>query len=251
MSAERSLDGRATLITGASAGIGQETARVFAREGADVTIAARREERLRELAEELEAEYGTTTAIAPTDVSDEDQVEAMVGTAVSTFGGLDVVVSNAAIGTSMGTAVEDTPTDEFKDVMSVNTDGMFYTTRAVLPHLRDRRGLLIFVGSFAGNYPRPHGPIYAATKWWTKGFALSLAGNVGQDDVGVSIVSPAEVRTEFGKEYREQMNYERMDPGEAAEPADVAEAIGFAATQEPPNVVTELNFYRRDKFANF
>jgi NADP-dependent 3-hydroxy acid dehydrogenase YdfG len=130
---------------------------------------------------------------------------------------------------------------------------MFFTARAALPHLRASSGILVFVGSFAGQYPRPGSPVYAATKWWTRGFALSLAGQVGDEDVGVTVVNPSEVRTSFGEEFGdEDAAFERrFDPGEVTEPDDVAEAIAFAATRDPPNAVTELDLFRRDKFGGF
>lgn len=245
------LEGRSALITGASAGIGRETARVLARNGAAVGVAARREERLSELTEEIEAEFDVETHVAPTDVTDVEQVETMVESTVEAFSGLDIVVNNAGIGTARSTSIDELPLEQYHDVMAVNTDGMFYTARAAIPHLRESSGNLIFVGSFAGKYPRPHGPVYAASKWWTQGFALSLSGQVGKDDIAVTMVNPAGVITEFGKEYREQLNKERLDPDEVLDPEEVAEAIAFAARQESPNTVSELNLFNRDKFAHF
>lgn len=95
--------------------------------------------------------------------------------------------------------------------------------------------------------------MYAASKWWTRGFALSLAGQVGREGVGVSVINPTAVRTEFAKEYRapEEIAKQKFDPGEVTEPDEVAEAIAFASIQEPPNAVTELDLYRRDKFSGF
>ncbi|HKJ58385.1 MAG TPA: SDR family NAD(P)-dependent oxidoreductase, partial [Halobacteriales archaeon] len=202
------------------------------------------------IAADVESEHGVETLVAPTDVSEEASVEAMVTDAVAAFGDLDVVVANAGTGTGPGIPVEDLPTDQYRTVTDVNVDGMFYTARAALPHLRASAGTLVFVASFAGKYPRPGSPVYAATKWWTRGFALSLAGQVGPDDVGVTVVNPSEVRTEFGKEYREddELAKERFDPADVTNPEDVAEAIAFAARAEPPNAVTELDLYRRDKF---
>ena len=250
MSEEPPLSGKAALVTGASAGIGRETAMALASDGADVAIAARREERLESIAADVESAHGVETLVVPTDVSEEASVEAMVTDAVAAFGDLDVVVANAGTGTGPGIPVEDLPTDQYRTVTDVNVDGMFYTARAALPHLRASAGTLVFVASFAGKYPRPGSPVYAATKWWTRGFALSLAGQVGPDDVGVTVVNPSEVRTEFGKEYREddELAKERFDPADVTNPEDVAEAIAFAARAEPPNAVTELDLYRRDKF---
>lgn len=248
MSTENSLHGQTALITGASAGIGRETARALAADGANVVLTARREERLRKIAEEIEAEHGVETLVVPTDVTDETDVEATVEAAIDEFGELNVVVNNAGTGTELGVDTENLDTDQYQTVMNVNADGMFYTSRAVIPHLRETSGNLIFVGSFAARYPRSGSPVYAASKWWARGFALSLAAEIGDDDIAVSVIHPSEVRTEFGKEYREEQSKHRYEPGEVTEPEDVAEAIAFAARQESPNAVTELDLYRRDKF---
>lgn len=247
------LEGKAALVTGASAGIGRETAYALARDGANVALAARRGSRLREVAATVEDDYDVETLVVPTDVTDETEVDEMIAATVDEFGTLDVVVNNAGTGTEPGVAVEDLETDQYRTVMAVNTDGMFFTSRAALPHLRNSSGLLVFVGSFAGRFPRSKMPIYAATKWWTRGFAFSLAGQVGDADVGVTVVNPSEVRTEFGKEFRgeAELSKERYEPGEVTEPTEVAEAIAFAARQEPPDVVSELDLYRRDKFGGF
>jgi hypothetical protein len=135
-------------------------------------------------------------------------------------------------------------------MMDVNVDGAFYTARETLPQLEDGAGNLVFIGSFAGQYPRPANPVYAATKWWVRGFAMSLSAQVGGEDVGVSVVNPAEVRSEFGSEDGEPFR-ERFGPDEASEPEEVADAVVFALSQEPPTTVNELDVYRRDKFTHF
>ncbi|MFC6941763.1 SDR family oxidoreductase [Salinirubellus sp. GCM10025818] len=239
---------RTAFVTGASAGIGEATARLLAREGADVALVARREERLTDLAAEIEDEHGVETLVLPTDVSDDGQVEEAVEEAAETFDGLDVVVSNAGIN-RMGD-VEDLSTEKFRQVMGVNVDGTFFVTRAVIPHLRESSGSLVYVGSFAGKYPRPGQAVYAGSKWWLQGFAQSLAGDLGLDDIGITVVNPTEVITEIGIQ-DDRPAHERFDHDNAAQPEDVAEAVVFAAKQEPPNVVAEVGYYRRDKFDEF
>lgn len=243
------LDGEAVLITGASAGIGRETARLAAAVGADVSLAARREERLRDLAEELEREHDCTALALPTDVRDSGAVEDLVSTTVEDLGGLDVAVCNAALG--VGSAVEELSDEEFHLMMDVNTDGVFFTTREALPHLRESAGHLIVVGSFAAQYPRPGNPVYAASKAWARSFAHSLEAQVGDDDLAVSVVNPSEVRTEFGRQAERGPAKERLEEGEVTEPEAVAEAIIFAATRDSPDTASEIDLYRRDKFTHF
>lgn len=252
MHPENTLRGKTAIVTGASAGIGRATAQTLARYGSNVVLAARREDRLQAIASSIESDHDVAALAVGTDVSDESAVEALVETTVETFGTLDIVVSNAGTGTEPGVGVEEQETEQYRTVMGVNVDGMFFTTRASLPHLRDSSGTLVFVGSYAGKFPKPASPVYAATKWWTRGFALSLAGQVGGDGVGVTIVNPSEVRTEVGKEFRPEaeLNENVFEPGEVTEPEEIAEAIAFAAMQEPPNAVTELDLYRRDRLAD-
>ena len=232
------------LVTGASAGIGEATARALAREGADIALAARRRERLESIAAGIESEFGVETLVIPTDVRDEAAVEAMVAETVETFGRLDVLVNNAGLG--VGGDVEETTSEQYRLMMETNVDGVFFATRAAIPHLRETGGNLVIVGSFAGQYPRPANPIYAATKWWVRGFAHSLEGQIGPDGVGVSVVNPTEVRTEFASEESEAFE-ERFEPGEVTEPEEVADAVAFAAGQDR-STVHEIDLYRRDKF---
>lgn len=239
-----SLEDSATVITGASSGIGEATAHEFASEGAHVALAARSEDRLASIAADLETEYGAETLVVPTDVRDEAAVEALIETVVDEFGGVDVLVNNAGLG--LGGDVADLSTEDYRTMMDTNVDGVFFATRAALPHLAESNGNLIFVGSFAGQYPRPGNPVYAATKWWVRGFAHSVEGQVGPDGVGVTVVNPTEVRTEFAGQDGDSFA-DRFEPGEVSEPEEIADAIGFAAAQDH-STVHEIDVYRRDKF---
>jgi NADP-dependent 3-hydroxy acid dehydrogenase YdfG len=247
MSTEQSLDGQAAIVTGASSGIGEATAHALAEDGADVALAARREERLESIASDLEDAYGVETLVVPTNVRSEDAVDALVEKTVTEFGGLELLVNN--VGVVAGDGVDDLSTEDYRTMMEVNVDGYFFATRAALPHLRESSGTLVFVGSFAGQYPRPFNPVYAATKWWVRGFAKSVSASVGDDDVAVTVVNPAEVRTEFGSEEGEAFE-DRFEPGEVTGPEEVADAIVFAARQDP-SMVSEIDVYRRDKLTFF
>ena len=238
------LDGARALVTGASAGIGEATAHGLAAHGADVALLARREERLEEIASTLESQYDVEAVARPTNVRDDAIVEEAVDQTVEEFGGLDVVVSNA--GLARGSDVTDLTTEEYRTMMETNVDGTFFLTRSVVPHLEESGGNLVFVGSFAGEYPRPFNPVYAATKWWVRGFAHSVEASVGPNGVGVTVVNPTEVRTEFGSVYGESFE-ERFDEGEVLEPEEVAEAVVFAAGRTN-GTVHEVDVYRRDKF---
>lgn len=253
MVSEHRLSEGTAIITGASAGIGWQSARVLAREGINVALLARREERLRKLANEISSEYGVKALPIVTDVSDEQAVEEAINRTLNCFDSIDLVVNNAGTGPQPDLSIEELPIEQYNTVNQVNIDGTFFVTRASLPPLRESSGILIFVGSFAGCYPRPKFPVYSATKWWLRGFALSLAGQVGETGVAISLVNPSEVRTEFGKEFRDSqdLNKERYSVGEISDPGEVAEAIAFAANQKVPNTIMSLDLFRRDKLSHF
>jgi NADP-dependent 3-hydroxy acid dehydrogenase YdfG len=239
-------DDETAVITGASSGIGEATAHALAREGANVVLAARRAERLETIAADVRDEYGVGATGIPTDVRDSDAVATLVGEAVDRFGGVDVLVNNA--GLARGSDVGELTDEQYRTMMETNVDGTFFATREALPFLRESDGNLVFVGSFAGQYPRPFNPVYAATKWWVRGFARSVEASVGPEGVSVTVVNPSEVRTEFGAAIGDPFS-ERFEEGEVLEPEEVAEAVAFAVSQ--PSTVSELDLYRRDKLGFF
>ena len=241
---ETELSGRSIVVTGASAGIGAATARRVASAGANVVLAARREERLEELADEIEVAYGVTALVQPTDVTDSDAVGALIGAAAEHLDGIDGVVANAGVG--RGAEVAEMSDEQYRTMMSVNVDGAFFAAREAIPHLVDSGGDLVFVGSFAGQYPRPGNPVYAATKWWVRGFARSLSAQ--EPDVGVTVLNPAEVRSEFGSKDQAPAS-ERWGPDEASSPEEVADAIAFALGQAG-STVAQVDLYRDGKMGD-
>jgi NADP-dependent 3-hydroxy acid dehydrogenase YdfG len=243
----KELNGKKALITGASSGIGKATAEKLAEEGVDVALASRTREKLEEIGQNIEEEYDVETFVRPTDVTDELQVEEMVEETVEEFGRLDIVFNNA--GLAMTGEIEDMPTEHYRKTMDVNVDGMFFTARAVIPHLKESEGNLIFTGSIAGKYPRGGNPLYAASKWWTRGFALSLSSQIGDENVAVTVINPSEVRTDFNSEEGEAFE-KTFEKGEVTEPEDIAESVVYAARQEDRNNAAEIDLYRRDKLGD-
>ncbi|WP_435161148.1 SDR family oxidoreductase [Halorubrum sp. SY-15] len=243
-------DAPVVVVTGASAGIGAATARRLATDGTRVVLAARRAERLETVADDCRS-AGVETAVVPTDVTDRAAVEALFTAVEERFGRLDGVVVNAGIGEEHTDAVDALPVEQFEAVTETNVHGAFYTTRAALPALREHGGTVVFVGSYKGIYPSTSSPVYAASKWWLRGFAKSVAGQVGPDGVAVTIVNPTGVRTEFGSEFRDRPNAEALDPATTVGVDDVADAIAFALAQDPPTAVAELDLFRRDIHERF
>jgi len=245
---EEPLDGQTAIVTGASSGIGAATARVLAEDGADLTIAARREQRLESLADEIRETTDAAVAVVPTDVTDSAAVSALVEATVERFGRLDITVCNA--GLAVDEPVRDLSDEDYHLMTDVNVNGMFYTARESIPHLVETDGHLVFLGSMSGNHPRPANPVYAATKWWTRGFAISLQATLGEEDVAVSCINPTEVRTEFGSESGTPSE-EEFEPGTVTESLEVADAIAYTVRQQSPNSITSLDLYRRDKLSHF
>ena len=243
--------GPVALVTGASRGIGAATADALAADGFDVVLAARTESDLRAVADEVAADHGVTAHTVPTTVTDPDAVQSLVDATLERFGRLDAAVVNAGTGERRHVPLADLPLDEYRRVRATNVDGAFYTTRAVLDPLRETDGALVFVGSYKAKYPSTSTPVYAASKWWLRGFAKSVAGRAGPDGVAVSLVNPSGVPTEFARESRETTNADRLDPATVVSAEDVADAIVTAVDQDAPGAVAELDLFRRDIYERF
>lgn len=240
----RGFEGRTALVTGASAGIGRATALALAAEGANVSLLARTEGRLSTLTDEIESNYPGDALTVECDVQDADRVEESIKTTVDEFGGLDIVVCNAGItGEGFEDQLEQQSLDDFNQVVETNIKGAFYTTHASLPHLRESNGNLIFIGSSAGKLPRPGNPVYAGSKWWMRGFALSVEAHVGRDGVAVTLINPTAVRTDMWRD--------KLDQGQAAEPEEVASQVINAAEQSSHSTLSEIDLFRRDMLGTF
>mgnify|MGYP006424438069 CR=1 FL=1 len=238
------------LITGGSSGIGAATARRLADAGTDVVLAARDESSLAAVAADCEA-AGVDALAVPTDVTDREAVEALVDATTERFGRLDTVVVNAGIGEARDVPIDELPIEQFERVTATNVHGAYYTARAAVPALRAAGGSLVFVGSYKGKHPSTSTPVYAASKWWLRGFALSVAGRVGPDGVGVTLVNPSGVTTGFGAEFRDRTNERALDDAATLDPSDVAAAVAYAVDQDAPATVTELDVNRRDIYERF
>jgi serine 3-dehydrogenase len=219
------------LITGASAGIGAACARAFAAQGARLVLAARRVERLRELAAELE---GTEVHLVELDVRDSAAVAATLGALPAAWAEIDVLVNNAGLGRGVEKVQEGT-TEGWDEMVDTNVKGLLYVTRAVTPSMVARgRGHVVNIGSVAGHEVYPGGAVYCATKHAvgaiTRGMRMDLLGT----GVRVTTVDPGMVETEFsvvrfhGDEERAKKVYANMTP---LTPDDVADAVVWAATR--------------------
>jgi len=242
-----SLEENTALITGAASGIGRASAYTLAREGANIAGADINSDKLTEFMTTLEDEFRVDTLAMSTNVRKEEEVEMMVKQTVSEFGQLDILACIA--GQIAGEPdLENLATEDYRAMMETNIDGLFFSTRAALPYIRESKGNIILIGSFAGQYPRPVHPIYAATKWWTRGLAKNLQANIGDDGVGLTVVNPSETRTNFGPGGTVFKN--KFEEGEKTEPEEVAEAVTFAARYDN-STIEEINVFARNKYTDW
>ena len=208
------------LITGASSGIGEATARRAAAEGYRLVLAARSTDKIQALADDL---GGAGAALAVTcDVTEFEQQEAMVAAALDAFGRIDVVFANAGFGAKRG-FLEETP-ELWRDMVLTNVLGCAYTIRATIPALKDSVGHLLLTSSVAGRRAL-QGSLYSATKHAVTAMAESARLDLNDSGVRVTSIEPGMVDTPF---------FDNR-PSNALEPDDIARAVLFAV-QQPPHV---------------
>lgn len=191
----RKLSGTTAVITGATSGIGLETAREFAKSGAKVVVAGRRKERLLELVGEIEAAGGQALAV-PTDVAEQAQVEALIAETVERFGRVDVLVNNA--GVAIASRFEEMPLEDFRRLMDVNFWGAVYACRAAVPQMRKQRGgVILNVSSIFGKRGMPFETGYCAGKFALAGFSEALRAELMSENIDVCTIYPGAVETEI------------------------------------------------------
>ena len=190
------LSDSVAIVTGASSGIGEATARHLAREGATVVLAARREDRLTELKASIEADGGTALAV-PTDVTDRDAVKALAQTTLDTYGRIDILVNNAGI--MPLTYLHNMRTDDWYQTVDVNLYGVLYAVEAVLPTMIEQKsGHVVNVSSTAGRKVYPGGAVYSATKFAVRAFSEGMRQEVGPAyGIRVTCIEPGAVATEL------------------------------------------------------
>ena len=193
--ARRKIDGMRAVVTGASSGIGQAIARELAAEGATLILLARREDRLRQLCEEISAAGGKADWIAG-DVTNPAVREQTIAAAQSRLGGLDLLVNNAGIG-ALG-LFENADQERLRRVMEVNFFALVEMTRLALPPLKQgRRPMIVNIGSILGHRGVPHNTEYSASKFAVHGFSEALRAELTTCGVEVLVVSPGTTETEF------------------------------------------------------
>jgi len=240
------------LVTGASAGIGQACAEVFAREGSRLILAARRGDRLVALARELAGRHGTECLTLELDVRDRQAVDAAIAGLPGDWQAIDVLVNNAGLSRGLEPLHEGLPTD-WEEMIDTNVKGLLWVSRAVLPGMVARdRGHVVNIGSISGHQVYRGGAVYCATKHAVaainQGLRLDLLGT----RVRVSSVDPGMVETDFslvrfhGDRSKAEPVYRAYPPLQAE---DVAECVLFCATRPPHVAVMDLIVMPQDQAA--
>lgn len=231
------LQDKVAIITGASSGIGAAMALALAERGARLSLLARNRERLTAVAAQADQVGTSETLWLETDIRSEEQVNAAVAATLNRFGRIDVLVNSA--GLSLNHAVDGYSLADWQTVLETNLTGTFLTCRAVLPTMKQQReGQIINISSGAGRNGIKNMAAYCAAKFGVIGFSESLALEVRQDNIRVSVLLPGSVATNFSRianrEPRNEAGTEKpANVGYSLYPGEVA-AVIVAMLEQPP-----------------
>jgi short-subunit dehydrogenase len=231
----KKLQDKVVVVTGASMGIGEAVAKVFAAEGARVVLAARSQEKLQALARSL-----PTEALAlRTDMSQPEQVRAMVRAAAERFGRIDILVNNAAVG--MYAAVADMRPEQFEKLVATNWLGPVHAIQAVVPYMRKQgSGQIINISSVAGKVALPWMGAYCASKFALNALSDSLRMELRAENIRVLSVCPGRVRTPFTQNAFTDLATRPLYPG-GISPERVARAVLRASLKNKREIVVPAN----------
>ncbi len=220
------LENRIAIITGAGRGIGHATAIAFAKEGADVVLAARTETEIESVAKEIE-KLGRRALPVKTDVQYKTDVETLVTQTIETFGKVDILVNNA--GVAIHNPIEKIREEDWDLTMAVNLKGVFLCTQAVLSHMYDKNyGHIVNVSSVSGKYGHVNGGSYCASKFAVIGFTETTNNEGRRHGVKASVVCPGPVDTKMRRDNHPDDVIENL-----TQPEDVADLILFLVSQSP------------------
>jgi NADP-dependent 3-hydroxy acid dehydrogenase YdfG len=247
ISPEALLSHTVALVTGASSGIGEAAALALARQGAAVSLVARRGDRLAELAGRI-TDAGGQALVIEADITEREQAQAAVERTVAELGRLDTLVNNA--GVMLLGPVQDAPVDEWERMIAINVNGLLYCAHAALPHLLTaaedgprRVADMVNISSVAGRVPRNGSGVYNLTKHGVGAFSESLRQEVTQRGVRVSLVEPGAVETELRTHLRPEIlesQTKRFADIELMQADDIADAILFIVTRPRRMAVNEV-----------
>ncbi|MDZ8031752.1 SDR family oxidoreductase [Nostoc sp. DedSLP04] len=238
-----SLQNQIILITGASSGIGTACAKIFAGAGAKLILAARRLERLQQLADTLSKDFSTEIHLLQLDVRDRHAVESAIANLPPAWSNIDILINNAGLSRGLDKLHEGSFQD-WEDMIDTNVKGLLYVSRYVVPGMVSRdRGHVVNLGSIAGHQTYPGGNVYCATKAAVRAISEGLKQDLLGTQVRVTSVDPGMVETEFsevrfhGDAERANKVYQGVTPLTAD---DVADVIFFCVTRSPHVNINEV-----------
>jgi NAD(P)-dependent dehydrogenase (short-subunit alcohol dehydrogenase family) len=227
------LNGYVAVVTGAARGIGAAIGKRLAAMGAIAVLTARDEARLKQVADEIES-AGGKAEVAAFDLMDEAAITRFAADIGQRHGRCDVLVNNAGVG-RIGQPLWETPPAEWDDVMGTNLRGAYLMIRAFAPMMTAAKsGHIINISSLAGHNPLKNGAAYSASKWGLNGLTYSLAEEMRDYGVRVSVIAPGSVNTGFGG------GGSSKDSGKKIQPEDVANVVAMLVTQAPQSFVSEV-----------
>jgi NADP-dependent 3-hydroxy acid dehydrogenase YdfG len=233
------VENKVVIITGASSGIGEATAKLLAKQGARLVLAARREDRLQILQKEIE-ELGGKAVYQVTDVTDSAQVEELAKLAQDTFGSVDVLVNNA--GLMPLSKLNKNKQDEWNTMVDVNIKGVLYGIGAVLPYMRkQQRGHIINISSIAGHDVMPSSAVYSGTKFAVRAITEGLRKEESvENNIRATIISPGAVDTELKDHITDEEIKQGIGDLKAMDADAIARAIAYAVNEPDDVAVNEI-----------
>ncbi len=254
-----SVKDKIVLVTGASSGIGEACAKRFAEAGARLIVAARRGDRLQDLARDLHRQWGTAVHCLSLDVRDRTAVMQQLTQLPPDWQGIEILVNNAGLSRGLD-KLQEGDLDDWEEMIDANVKGLLYVTRAVVPGMIERqRGHILNIGSIAGRHAYPRGNVYCASKAAVRAITQGLKQDLLGTPIRVSEIDPGLVETEFsevrfhGDRQRASETYRGLTPltGE-----DIADLVWFCATRPvhvnisemlvvPTDQATATQVYRR------
>ncbi|WP_079530063.1 SDR family oxidoreductase [Halobacillus hunanensis] len=226
------LTNKTAIITGASSGIGKSIAKHLAEEGAHVVLAARRAERLQQLADDVETQYNVRAKVVETDVTKRSDVENLVKETKDDFGSIDIYINNA--GVMLLSFLKNDHVDEWEQMVDVNIKGVLYGVHASLPEmLAQEGGHIVNVSSVAGHEVFPSSTVYSATKYAVKALSMGMEKELSRSGVRVTNISPGAVDTELTEhitdgDVLDMFKKQEMTPLNSE---DIAKAVAYAVIQ--------------------
>jgi meso-butanediol dehydrogenase / (S,S)-butanediol dehydrogenase / diacetyl reductase len=226
------FEGKVVIVTGAGSGIGAATAKRFLAEGASVVLNGRRKEKLAETAHGIDSKR---VLLHDGDISDEAYVTKLIADTAAKFGRIDVLVNNAGVA-AFGPILKST-TEQWRNVMSIDVDGVYFAIRAALPHLLETNGSIVNVSSVSGLGGDWGGSIYNAAKGAVTNLTRALALELGSEGVRVNAVNPSLTSTEMTADFENNEPLiakfkDRLPIGRGAKPEEVASVIAFLASED-------------------